>query len=51
MHALEEKFIVKEFSIQQPPKSHHKCQTFLIKKNPPKNVNVAFQTQNVCFDF
>lgn len=32
MHALEEKFIVKEFSIQQPPKSHHKCQTFLIKK-------------------
>lgn len=32
MHAFVEEFIVKEFSIQQPPKSHHKCQTFLIKK-------------------
>lgn len=31
MHVLVKKFIVKEFSIKQP-KSHHKCQTFIIKK-------------------
>lgn len=55
MHVLVKKFIVKEFSIKQP-KSHHKCQTFIIKKKfrlqkEPQNVNVAFQTQYVCFDF
>lgn len=32
MHVLVKKFIVKEFSIKQP-KSHHKCQMFIIKKN------------------
>lgn len=31
MHVLVKKFIVKEFRIKQP-KSHHKCQTFIIKK-------------------